>query len=76
MKIVENLREEGTWKSMKIVDGIELASHQQFVDDTILFGDAKCSEEWIIKNCLDICCRALGQRINSGKSEMFFLTHD
>lgn len=42
--------------------GVDAASHQQFVDDTIIFGDASLKEARIIKKILMFFVKHLGSR--------------
>lgn len=51
-------------------------THQQFADDTILFGDSSLKEACIIKRALDIFCNASRQQVNWRKSDIFFFNTD
>lgn len=59
-----------------MVAGVDLVTHQQFVDNTILFGDASLHEAHIIRKSLDIFCIASGQQVNWSKSNIFFFNMD
>ena len=47
--------------------------HQQFVDDTIMGGEASVKEAKAMKDTLDTYSRGLGQLINWDKSSVFFI---
>lgn len=71
-KRIITTRIEGQWKGIKITLGIDPLTHQQFANDTILFGEASRGEAKSIKSILDNYSKASGKTINCGKSKFFF----
>lgn len=57
---------------LKPSSGNLVCSHQQFIDDTMLMGQAMVFEGKSIKQLLDNYERASGQLINNQKISMFF----
>jgi hypothetical protein len=51
----------------------KLATHQQFVDDTMLLENLTVGEAKQIKQVLNDFMEASGISINQGKSQLFFL---
>eukprot|EP00253_Pinus_taeda_P009371 PITA_09371 len=47
-------------------------THQQFVDDTMLFGHPSTQEASAFKSLLDLFFEALGITVNASKSQIFF----
>eukprot|EP00253_Pinus_taeda_P020881 PITA_20881 len=63
--------------SSKTIKGIALhglppSSHQQFVDDTMLFGHPSSAEAKSFKALLELFSEASGTSINASKSQLFF----
>ena len=54
------------------VHGSPAITHQQFVDDNMLFGHPSVSEARIYKAPLDTFSEASGTTINTAKSQIFF----
>ena len=52
--------------------GLDPQSHQQFVDNTMLFGKALGQEARVIKNCLNTFLTTSGLEVNNKKSQIFF----
>jgi hypothetical protein len=50
-------------------------SHSQFIDDTMMLGEATAKEATTIHNILSYFSAASGISINSSKSQFFFLQH-
>lgn len=49
-------------------------THQQFVDESMLFGHPSVQEELMFKSILDDYSEASGANINTAKSQIFFVT--
>lgn len=48
-------------------------THQDFLDDTIMGGEASVKEAKVMKGLLDVYIRGSGQLINWAKSSIFFI---
>eukprot|EP00253_Pinus_taeda_P032484 PITA_32484 len=61
-------------KSVKglALHGLNPLSHQQFVDDTMLFGHSSSQEAKAFKSLLSLFFEASGTSINASKSQLFF----
>lgn len=55
-----------------MLHGLSPLSHQQFVDDTMLFGHPSSSEAKSFKALLELFSEASGTSINASKSQLFF----
>lgn len=66
-------RLEGSWKGIEAAPGVGASTHQQFMDDIIIFSLASRVEARKIKKVLDDYSRASGLVINWRKLEVFFL---
>ena len=53
-------------------EGMQVQTHQQFVDDTMLMGLASVREAKGIKCMLEAFKRASGLEVNKGKSQIFY----
>lgn len=42
-------RNDGLWRSVKVVEGVDVMSHLQFVDDTFLMGETLKREARVMK---------------------------
>ncbi|XP_059066322.1 uncharacterized protein LOC131857643 [Cryptomeria japonica] len=62
----------GRWKGIKIAEGMDPVTHQQFADDTLLCGQSSLQEARVMRKTLDIFCKASGQQVNWSKSEAIF----
>ena len=60
-------------QGLKPSSGQVTFTHQQFVDDTIMGGEATVQEAKALKRLLDIYTRGTGQTINWEKSLVFFV---
>ncbi|XP_059068362.1 uncharacterized protein LOC131858900 [Cryptomeria japonica] len=72
-RMIKSLHRDGRWLGVNVATGVEHSTHLQFSDDTILFGASSRREARIINACLNDYCKALGQKINWNKSEVFFI---
>jgi len=52
--------------------GLQPLSHQQFVDDTMLFGHPLTQEAKALKKIISLFSEAFGTSINASKSQLFF----
>ena len=64
---------EGRNKGFKPSSKCTPFTHQQFVDDTIMGGEASVKEAKAMKDTLDTYSRGSGQLINCDKSYVFFI---
>lgn len=71
-RLISKKRSEGLWKGIKVAEGVESISHLQFVDDTLLMGEASLREARVIKNSLDKYSVIFGQCFNWHKSKILF----
>ncbi|XP_057854930.2 uncharacterized protein LOC131064707 [Cryptomeria japonica] len=69
---VKSLVKKGLWKGALIHNSIDPISHSQFVDDTILFGEATEKEVVVIKKLLNDYEIGSGQSMNKEKSMIYF----
>ncbi|PNX73125.1 ribonuclease H [Trifolium pratense] len=60
------------WKPMRACRYGPQISHLLFANDLLLFAEASIEQAHCILNCLDIFCKASGQKINSQKTEIYF----
>ena len=72
-KLIEKNKKDGRIKGFKPSSKSAPFSHQQFVDDTIMGGEASVKEAKAMKDILDIYSRGSGQLINWDKSSVFFI---
>lgn len=52
-RLITRKRMDGLWKEIKVVQGMDPISHLQFVDDTLLMGEATFREERVMKEIID-----------------------
>lgn len=71
-KSLKQKRIESSLKGLKIANSSKLETHQQFIDSTLLYGEANEKEAEIINSTLIDYTKASRQEINSAKSEIFF----
>ena len=57
---MEKKKKEGRIKGFKPSSKCTPFMHQQFVDDTIMGGEASVKEVKAMRDTLDTCCRGLG----------------
>lgn len=72
-KTIDKAHTNNQIKGIKITNGIEPITHQQFADDTMLLGAAKELEARNFKKILTKYSKESGQSLNQAKSEIFFL---
>ncbi|PKI56643.1 hypothetical protein CRG98_022955 [Punica granatum] len=63
---------EGVWRPIRAGRHGPPLSHPMFADDLLLFSKASLEQVQVIKNVLDALCAALGQKVNTAKSLLFF----
>ena len=63
---------ESSIKGINISNNSNPETHQQFVDDALLYGEASIEEANILNSSLINYTKVSSQDINSGKSEIFF----
>ena len=64
---------EGKIKGVRVTNGVENTTHQQFADDTILARINNLQEADHIQHILESYTKASRKMINVEKSEIFFL---
>jgi len=72
-RLMEKKKKEGRIKGFKPSSKCTPFTHQQFVNETILGGEASVKEEKAMKVTLDTYSRGSGQLINWDKSSFFFI---
>jgi len=70
-KLIKNAKCRVKLKGIKVSSSISL-THMLFVDDIIIFGEAKDNEWESFKLILDCFCKATGMIINVQKSQLLF----
>lgn len=58
------------WKAIKLSRSGPPISHLFFADDLILFGEARNSQAYVMKNILKAFCSISGQKVNVAKSKL------
>lgn len=71
-RVINWAREKGQLVGIKITSNMEPITHQQFVDDTMLFGSSSHMEAKRIKKILNNYTSISGQEINTMKSNITF----
>jgi len=71
--IIADQVEAEYWKPMRAGRYGPQISHLLFVDDLLLFAEASIKQAHCVMHCLDLFCQASGQKINSKKTQIFFL---
>lgn len=71
-RLLNNAREQLSIQGIHITSGLEATTHQQFVDDTMLFGQSSLQESNAIKQILQTYSMVSGKEINTSKSNIFF----
>ena len=69
---IVSLREINTISGLRVTNGGEKQTHQQFVDDTKLMGHPSVQEAGSFKQCLERFGRASSLEVNAQKSQIFF----
>lgn len=69
---------EASWRAgrllcIQIIGGVDLCTHQQFVDDTMILEKGKLNEAKEIKRTLHSYGLASAEMVNGEKSEIFLL---
>lgn len=64
---------EGSWKALPFGRQGPKISHLFFADDLVLVAEASMDQVGVIRDILDEFCAASGQKVNLGKSQVFFL---
>lgn len=70
-KHIAAYQNEGKWKGIQIAQGIEEITHQQFANDTLLYGESTQKETKHIKNCLEEYISISPQQINKEKLKVY-----
>ncbi|KAL6125577.1 hypothetical protein ACLB2K_073633 [Fragaria x ananassa] len=70
--LFQNVEREGLVHGAKVSEGSPPISHLLFADDNMLFGRAEMQELTLLKQCLLLYERAVGQKVNFQKSAVAF----
>ncbi|XP_057747786.1 uncharacterized protein LOC130966983 [Arachis stenosperma] len=70
--LINKLIHEKQWEPIMLSRGGPKISHLCFADDLVLFAKADMKQVQIIKNALSLFCGCSGQKVNLGKSCVFF----
>lgn len=70
--LINHFVNTGIWKGLKFTRQGPHISHLFFADDMVIFGEATTNQAKVMKECLDIFCKASGQKVNLQKSALFF----
>ncbi|GLJ40989.1 hypothetical protein SUGI_0848590 [Cryptomeria japonica] len=73
---ISKAKEEGGIQCIPITSGLPSITHQQFVDDTMLFGQGNIREVRALKGILNSYMIASGQEVNLEKSTVFMFNID
>ena len=71
-QLIQEKCEAGLWKLVKASRSGPSFSHIFFADDLVLFAKATPENCKVVKEVLDMFCKALGQTISGAKSRVFF----
>lgn len=63
-RLISRRMRDGVWKGVKVGQGLDLITHPQFANDTLLMGESSFWEARVIKATIDMYGRALGQCVN------------
>ena len=70
--LIQSNISSGNWRPIRLNKGGPPLSHLFFADDLIIFAEARLDQVQVIKDCLNAFCDASGQKINEGKTRVFF----
>ena len=68
---LQNLQNAGELRGLKIANGVKVANHAQFVDDTILLGGATTIIAERFQGALSTFLKAYDGKVNSTKSKVY-----
>ncbi|XP_019172460.1 PREDICTED: uncharacterized protein LOC109167844 [Ipomoea nil] len=71
-QLIDSKAKDRTWKGIQLVPNGPILTHLCFVDDMILFMEATHDQVEVVKDCLECFCKASGQRVSLGMSQVFF----
>ena len=63
-------------RGIKIHEGMDAQTHQQFVDDTMLMGHPLVQEARSFKKCMNLFSKESGLTVNPNESKIFFMNTD
>jgi len=69
-------KEEGRIQGLRLTQGGDIVTHQQFVDDTMLHGTPIVTESKAFKQILSEFAREVGTEVSLTKSNIFFFNTD
>ena len=70
--LITNKCEDNLWDPISASRGGLPFSHLFFVHDLVLFAKADVKNCWAVREVLDTFCEISGQKVNVGKSRVFF----
>lgn len=70
--IIMQTVEEGEWKVIKVGKQGPTVSHLIFVDDLLLFGEAKPRQMQCVMRCLKKFCAMSGEQVSYDKTKVLF----
>ncbi|XP_028754982.1 uncharacterized protein LOC114714409 [Neltuma alba] len=70
--LISDMVEEGRWRPIGLTREGPFISHLMFADDLLFFGEATKQQVQCMLDCLNSFCSASGEKVNLGKSSIFF----
>ncbi|GLJ54200.1 hypothetical protein SUGI_1162000 [Cryptomeria japonica] len=71
-RLIQKKHSQGIWKGICIHEQLTAITHSQFLDDTVVFGEASVAEARCILENLSQYSELSGQVMNRDKSQLFF----
>ena len=75
-RLIKTQSENGELRGIKIHEGMESQTHQQFMDETMLMGHPSVQEARSFKKCPTLFSKASGLAVKPNKSQIFFMSTD
>ena len=70
--LIQSNISSGNWRLIRLNKGGPPLSHLFFADDLIIFAEARLDQVQVIKDCLNAFGGASAQKVNVGKTRVFF----
>ena len=74
--LIKTQFENGELRVIKIHEGMESQTHQQFMDETMLMGHPSVQEARSFKKCPPLFAKDSGLAVKPNKSQIFFMSTD